>query len=53
MNAKGKFFPKKFTIKIFAGNQGRTFERVRVAFVIGEMQPAPKVYHNTGFQLCR
>jgi len=49
MNAKGEFFLKKFTINIFTGNQCGTCKWVLAPLFIGEMQTAPKEYHNTVF----
>jgi hypothetical protein len=46
MNAKRELFSKKVAINIFTGNQSGTCKWILASLFIGEMQTAPKEYHN-------
>ena len=53
MSAEGGFFPEQVTVDIYTGKQDRAFKGILQSFFIGEMQAAPKKYHDPGSQLCK
>ena len=53
MRAERVFFPEQVTVDIYTGKQDRAFKGILQSFFIGEMQAAPKKYHDPGSQLCK